>query len=70
MLIRGVPEEVVAAPDARANRLGLSRSEYVRRQPAQDAATTSATVSTQELATFTAMFSDLGDPAMMSQVWR
>ena len=29
LLIRDVPEEVVAAVDARASRLGLSRSEYV-----------------------------------------
>ena len=70
MLIRDVPEDVVAALDARADRLGLSRSEYVRRRLAQDAATTSATVSTQDLATFTEMFSDLGDPAVMSQAWQ
>ena len=67
MLIRDIPEEVVAAVDARGSRLGLSRSEYVRRRLAQDAATISATVSTQDLATFSEMFSDLGDPAVMSQ---
>lgn len=38
MLIRDVPDDVVAAVDARASRLGLSRSEYVRRRLAQDAA--------------------------------
>ena len=70
MLIRDVPEEVVAAVDARASRLGLSRSEYVRRRLAQDAAATGATVSTQDLARFTEMFSDLGDPAVMTQAWR
>jgi predicted nucleic acid-binding protein len=32
ILIRDVPEHVVAALDARARRLGLSRSEYIRRQ--------------------------------------
>ena len=38
ILIRDVPDEVIAAVDARAGRLGLSRSEYVRRRLAQDAA--------------------------------
>jgi hypothetical protein len=32
MLIRDVPDDVLAAVDARARRLGLSRSEYVRRR--------------------------------------
>ena len=37
MLIRDVPDDVIAALDAHAGRLGLSRSEYVRRRLAQDA---------------------------------
>ena len=32
VLIRDVPDDVIAALDARAGRLGLSRSEYVRRR--------------------------------------
>jgi plasmid stability protein len=40
MLIRDVPDDIVAALDARARRLGLSRGEYVRRRLAQDAAVT------------------------------
>ena len=70
MLIRDVPDEVVAAVDARASRLGLSRSEYVRRRLAQDAATTGSTVSTQDLARFAEVFGDLDDPDVMSQAWR
>jgi hypothetical protein len=70
MLIRDVPEEVVAAVDARARRLGLSRSEYVRRRLAQDAAATGTAVSEQDLAWFGELFSDLGDPTVMSQAWR
>jgi hypothetical protein len=38
MLIRDIPDEVIAGLDAHAGRLGLSRSEYVRRRLAQDAA--------------------------------
>jgi plasmid stability protein len=70
MLIRDVPDDVVAAVDARASRLGLSRSEYVRRRLAQDAATTGTPVSVQDLARFTEVFGDLEDPEVMSQAWR
>ena len=70
MLIRDVPEDVVAAVDARASRLGLSRSEYVRRRLAQDAAMTGSAVSTGDLARFAELFSDLGDPSVMSQAWQ
>jgi hypothetical protein len=38
VLIRDIPDEVIAGLDAHAGRLGLSRSEYVRRRLAQDAA--------------------------------
>jgi plasmid stability protein len=70
MLIRDVPDEVVAAVDARASRLGLSRSEYVRRRLAQDAVSADAAVTTQDLARFAKVFADLDDPAVMSQAWR
>jgi len=70
LLIRDVPDDVVAAVDARASRLGLSRSEYVRRRLAQDAATTGTPVSVQDLARFTEVFGDLQDSEVMSQAWR
>jgi plasmid stability protein len=70
MLIRDVPDDVIAAVDARAGRLGLSRSEYVRRRLAQDAAGAGAAVTTDDLARFAEAFADLGDPAVMSQAWR
>jgi hypothetical protein len=70
MLIRDVPDDVVAAVDARASRLGLSRSEYVRRRLAQDAAAAGAVVSTEDLARFSELFGDLDDPDVMSQAWR
>jgi plasmid stability protein len=70
ILIRDVPDEVIAAVDVRAARLGLSRSEYVRRRLAQDAAAASDAVSTQDLARFAEVFSDLADPEVMSQAWR
>jgi hypothetical protein len=70
ILIRDVPDEVIAAVDAQAGRLGLSRSEYVRRRLAQDAAATSAAVNTADLARFAEVFSDLTDPDVMSRAWR
>jgi len=70
MLIRDVPDEVVAAVDARASRLGLSRSEYVRRRLAQDAASAGAVVSTGDLDRFSELFGDLDDPDVMSRAWR
>ena len=70
MLIRDVPDEVVAAVDARASRLGLSRSEYVRRRLAQDAASGGVAVTTPDLARFAEMFTDLSDPDVMSRAWQ
>jgi plasmid stability protein len=40
VLVRDVPEDVVAAVNARAARLGLSRREDLRRRLAQEAVTT------------------------------
>jgi plasmid stability protein len=70
VLIRDVPDEVIAALDARAGRLGLSRSEYVRRRLAQDAAASGSPVSTADLARFAGTFADLADPDVMSQAWK
>jgi hypothetical protein len=70
VLIRDVPDDVIAALDAHASRLGLSRSEYVRRRLAQDAAISDATVSAADLNRFASTFSDLADPAVMSQAWQ
>ena len=70
MLIRDVPEEVVAALDVHATRLGLSRSEYVRRRLAQDAATPGSAVGVEDLARFADAFADLADPDVMSRAWK
>jgi hypothetical protein len=70
LLIRDVPDEVVAALDADARRLGLSRSEYLRRRLTSVAATTSEPVETADLSRFADTFSDLADPDVMGQAWR
>jgi hypothetical protein len=69
MLIRDVPDEVIAVVDSHAARLGVSRSEYVRRRLAQDAAEGSK-VSVADLARFAGDFGDLADPEVMSQAWQ
>ena len=70
MLIRDVPDDVLAAVDARAGRLGLSRSEYVRRRLAQDAAARDAPVTAADLGRFGEMFADLADREVMDRAWR
>jgi hypothetical protein len=70
VLIRDVPDDVIAALDGHAARLGLSRSEYVRRRLAQDAAVPDTAVSVEDLTRFADVFSDLADPDVMSRAWR
>ena len=70
MIIRDVPEEVIAALDAHAARLGLSRGEYVRRRLAQDAARDDSPVGSAHLVRFADVFDDLGNRDGMSQAWR
>jgi len=69
VLIRDVPDYVIAALDTRAGRLGLSRSEDLRRRLAQDAATAVSPVKVEDLARFADTFGDLADPDVMSQAW-
>jgi len=70
LLIRDVPEEVVAAIDADAGRQGLSRSEYLRRTLAQVAAHVPGSVATvEDLSRFSRMFADLADDDVMGRAW-
>lgn len=70
VLIRDVPEAVLAEVDARAARLGISRVEYIRRRLAVDAATSSAHVSTEDLGKFAERFADLADEEVIDTAWR
>lgn len=70
MLIRDVPEHVIAAVDAHASRLGLSRNEYVRRRLAQDAVLCESPIGVEDLARFADTFADLADPDVMSRAWQ
>jgi hypothetical protein len=70
LLIRDIPEHVLAAVDAKAARLGISRNEYVRRRLAQDAAATAVTVTVEDLQGFARAFTDLADPSVMGTAWQ
>lgn len=70
VLIRDVPEHVVAAVDANARKLGLSRTEYLRRRLVQEVTRTGRPVTTGDLAAFAGSFSDLEDPDVMGRAWR
>ncbi len=69
LLIRDIPDDVVSAIDAKAKRLGLSRSEYLRRQMTQAATTGEGTVTVESLRTFNETFGDLGDDEVMRRAW-
>lgn len=69
ILIRDVPEDVVAALEAHAKRLGLSRNEYLRRQLAQDASRTGEKVTVEDLEWFAETFADARDPEIMKRAW-
>jgi hypothetical protein len=70
VLVRDVPEEVLAGVDAHASRLGLSRVEYIRRRLAADAATVTGAVSAADLRSFADMAGDLCDPDVMGAAWQ
>ena len=69
ILIPDVPVDVVAAIDLNAQRLGLSRSGYLRRVLARERHAQSGDVFAADLAGFTAAFADLDDPKVMRRAW-
>jgi predicted transcriptional regulator len=69
VLIRDIPDDVLAALDQLAARLGLSRTEYIRRRLAQDARAARTTVSPEDWRRFADRYGDLADPAVMHTAW-
>ena len=67
VLVRDVPEAVIAALDAQAARMGVSRSELLRRNLARDAARGSESVTAEHLVAFGLTFADLADDRAMTQ---
>lgn len=69
VLIRDVPDDVISAIEAQAKRLGLSRTEYLRRQMRRVASTSDERVTVESLRQFALTFADLADPEVMSGAW-
>ncbi len=69
VLIRDLPDDVLAAIDAKARRVGLSRTEYIRRALSRERSDASADVSVNDLAVFAETFADLADADVMRQAW-
>jgi hypothetical protein len=70
ILIRDVPDDVVAAIDAKAQRAGLSRTEYLRRTLSRERSDDSGSVTVDDLSRFAQTFAALDDPEVMGQAWR
>ncbi len=70
ILIRDVPDDVVAAIDAKAQRVGLSRTEYLRRALARERSSRVDEVTVDDLVQFARTFADLDNPEVMDRAWR
>ena len=70
ILIRDVPDDVIAAIDTKAKRVGLSRTEYLRRALARERDAQSGEVSVADLASFADTFAGLDDPELIGRAWR
>ena len=69
ILIRNVPDDIVAAIEANAKRAGLSRTEYLRRALAREHRRASSDVTVESLARFRETFADLSDADVMGSAW-
>jgi hypothetical protein len=65
ILIRNFPAEDLARLDEHAARLGVSRSDYLRRRLQQEARRTATAVTAGDLARFGETFADLADAEVM-----
>lgn len=69
VLIRDLPDDVVAAIDANARRLGLSRNEYLRRHLAGEVRAKRGPVTVEDLRRSASVFADIDDPEVMANAW-
>jgi hypothetical protein len=69
ILIRDVPDEVLAAIDAKAKRMGLSRTEYLRRALERERVQDAGPVTVEQLERAASLARDLDRPDVMSGAW-
>jgi hypothetical protein len=67
ILIRNVPDEVLAVLDANAQRAGVTRAEYLRRVLAEQRG---RALTREQLDRFAERTADLGNPEVMAAAWR
>ena len=67
ILIRNVPDEVVAVLDANAQRAGVTRAEYLRRVLAEQQG---RALTREQLDRFAERTADLDNPEVMAAAWR
>ncbi|NDL56216.1 ribbon-helix-helix protein, CopG family [Phytoactinopolyspora mesophila] len=70
LLIRNIDEEAVRRIDANAERQGLSRSEYLRREVSRLAQIGARPATRADLARSAELFADLADESVMEQAWK
>ena len=69
ILIRNVPDETLAAIDAKAKRVGLSRTEYLRRALEREHTHDTGATTVDHLRRAATLAADLDDPEVMSGAW-
>lgn len=69
ILIRDVPDEVLAAIDGKAKRMGLSRTEYLRRTLERERVPNAGPVTVEQLGRAASLARDLDDPDVMAGAW-
>ncbi|OLT23092.1 hypothetical protein BJF81_12005 [Ornithinimicrobium sp. CNJ-824] len=69
ILIRNFPNEDLALLDEQARRVGLSRTEYLRRRLHEQAHRDQAPVTAADLDALAELLPDLGDSEVMRDAW-
>ncbi|MCB1256325.1 MAG: ribbon-helix-helix protein, CopG family [Microthrixaceae bacterium] len=69
VLIRDVPDDVLGLLDHKARRLGLSRTEYLRRMLVRDSAVGGEEAALEHWRSFAQRHVDLDDPEVQRQAW-
>jgi len=70
ILVRDLPDDVIAGLDRRAEQLGLSRAEFIRRQLSTASAGGCDVVTIESLKHVAEICEDLADSEVMASAWR
>ncbi|MFZ2514643.1 MAG: antitoxin [Candidatus Lutibacillus vidarii] len=69
VLIRNFPADDLTLLDEQAARMGISRTEYLRRHLHREARRTAGSVAVGDLRAVAALLPDLADDTIMSDAW-